>query len=109
VALLDQIETDLTDAFFNLSDFAESFQVIGGGLVNAIYDHPFLPLDVDGVGHIVAAQETTLTLKSSDVTAEAMTTATEICVKATRHRVRQIQDDGTGVTVLALEDTGVAC
>jgi len=87
--------TDDTSEFF--SDFAEQV-TIAGASVSAIFDSAYTR-----VGTLLSTTDPALWCKASDVTSVVRGTA--VTVRGVAYTVRDIQPDGTGVTVLQLERT----
>lgn len=81
-------------AFFSTSAFATT-ATLDGASVAGIFDNAYM----DALG--LATTEPRFTLRSTDAT--TTTTASLLVVNGATYRVRSVQPDGTGVTVLALE------
>lgn len=77
------------------SDFAASSATLDGASVRGIFDNQY----VDVLG--LASRQPMFTLPTAD--AAAATQASVLIVEGVTYRVRSIEPDGTGVTVLMLE------
>ena len=84
---------DLTP-FFRVAEFASS-ATLDGVSVTGIFDNQY----IDTLG--VASRQPMFTLPTAD--AAAATQASVLIVEGVTYRVRSIEPDGTGVTVLMLE------
>lgn len=84
---------DLTP-FFSVAEFASS-ATLDGVSVAGIFDNQY----IDALG--VATRQPMFTLPTAD--AAAATTSSELVVEGVPYRVRSVEPDGTGVTVLMLE------
>lgn len=87
--------TDDTSDFFAVSDFAEQV-TIAGAAVNAIFDSTYAR-----VGTLLSTSDPALWCQSADVAGVVRGAA--VVVRSIAYTVRDIQPDGTGVTVLQLE------
>jgi len=91
--------------FFDTDDFglAATYTLNGGAssTVNGIFDNQFLEVDpLGGVGVISAQPQFTCT--SADLPGAAAV-GDGISISSVGYKVREIQAEGTGVTVLVLE------
>lgn len=91
--------------FFSADDFGvtASYTPLGGDAENVkgIFDHEFYEADAGGtVGF--AIEQPIFTCQTSDIPNAAEGDA--ITINSTDYIVRVVRDDGTGVTVLALEE-----
>lgn len=95
------VETDTERAIFvEVDDFAVA-ATFGGGTVNGILDTEHLELDAGGtVGF--AINEPRFLCRTSDVSSAAEGDA--IIINATNYVIKVVQDDGTGMTTLVLEE-----
>jgi hypothetical protein len=82
------------DVFFNVAEHAVS-AALDGVAVAGIFDNEY----ADALG--LATRQPRFMLKSSD--AASVTQASVLVVEGSTYRVRSIEPDGTGVTLLALE------
>lgn len=80
--------------FFNAAELATA-ATLDGEPVTGIFDNAY----IDPFG--VASTEPRYTLPSAD--AATATNASMLVIGATTYRVRSVQPDGTGITVLTLE------
>jgi hypothetical protein len=91
--------------FFDPNDFgdAASYTVQGGSAVtvNGIFDNEFVEVDAGGTIP-VAMEQPTFTCRTSDVSSASE--GDSITIKTVNYTVRVVQSDGTGVTVLVLEE-----
>ena len=87
--------TDDTTEFFSASDFAEQV-TIAGASVNAIFDSPY-----SRVGTLLSMSDPALWCPSAAVAGVVRGAA--VVVRGVAYTVRDVQPDGTGVTVLQLE------
>lgn len=81
--------------FFNVADFADA-ATLDGVSVSGIFDSGY----EEAYG--MTTHEARFTMAASATTAAA-TTASVLVVRSTTYRVRSVQNDGIGVTVLLLE------
>jgi hypothetical protein len=93
------------EVFFSADDFGvtATYTPLGGSSssVKGIYDHEFYEADAGGtVGF--AIEQPIFTCRTSDVVNAAEGDA--IVINSTNYTIRVVRDDGTGVTVLALEE-----
>lgn len=89
------IETEI-DPFFQSTDFAQSVTVAGTGLL-AIFDHAFIEdLAIEGEAPI-------LHCKSADLPGN-LAHGDAVTVATASYTIVGIQPDGTGVTILILEE-----
>jgi hypothetical protein len=91
--------------FFDADDFGvtASYTPSGGVAadVKGIFDHEFYEADAGGsVGF--AIEQPIFTCRTSDVSSAAEGDA--ITINSTAYTIRVVRNDGTGVTVLALEE-----
>lgn len=87
--------TDDTSEFFAEADFAE-LVTIGGEPVKAIFDNQYAR-----VGVMLSTSDPALWCQTADVS--TVTRGTVAIVRGVTYAVRDIQPDGTGITVLQLE------
>lgn len=87
--------TDDVSQWFASDDFAEVV-TIAGASKRAIFDNAYAR-----VGGIVSASDPALWVQSADVSTVARGAA--VVVRGVAYTVRDIEADGTGVTVLQLE------
>lgn len=92
--------------FFDADDFgvAATYTPSGGSpaTVNGIFDNEFF--EVEAGGEIaVAMEQPRFTCRTSDVSTAAE--GDSITINSTAYTVRVVQSDGTGVTVLVLEES----
>ena len=88
-----------TDEFFDLDDFAETV-TLNGTPVKAIFDTPRIQYQ-EGFAQVVGNYPQ-LTVQTSDVTAAEIDQGSTVVVRAKSYTVADINDDGTGITVLYL-------
>jgi hypothetical protein len=99
------IEGDTERAiFFNSSDFADAatYTPAGGSAatVNGIFDKDYSLADFGGsVG--VGSNDPRFICRTSDVSGAA--SGGQLVVRSVTYIIRQVEDDGTGVTTLTLE------
>ena len=95
------VETDTERAIFvEVDDFAVA-ATFGGGTVNGIFDKEYL--EVDGGGTVAfAINQPRFVCRTSDVSSAAEGDA--ITINATSYVIKVVQDDGTGMTTLVLEE-----
>ena len=93
------------EIFFSADDFGvtATYTPLGGSSssVKGIYDHEFYEAEAGGtVG--VAIEQPIFTCRTSDVVNAAEGDA--LVINSVNYTIRVVHDDGTGVTVLALEE-----
>lgn len=99
------IEGDTERAiFFSISDFADAgtYTPAGGSAatVNGIFDKDYALSDLGGsVG--ISSNDPRFICLTSDVSSAA--NGDQIVVRSVTYIIRQVEDDGTGITTLALE------
>lgn len=86
--------------FFETDDFAVA-ATYNGGTVNGIFDKEYLELDSGGTVAF-AVNQPRFQCATADVANAAEGDA--ITISGTSYIVRVVQDDGTGVTTLVLEE-----
>ena len=86
-------------AFVNTDEFGESFTV-GASSFNAIIDNSYNEDDR------VESNEFVLTMRTVDVTSNSITRDTTVTRDSDSqdYKVREIQNDGTGMSMLVLEE-----
>jgi hypothetical protein len=82
--------------FFNTADFAVD-ATLGGVAVEGIFDADYL----EPLGNVVEGSGPVFTLATADATGAVH--GTTLVIGATTYKVRGIEPDGTGVTLLRLE------
>lgn len=81
------------------ADFAESVSGVSGTF-SAIFDAEYI-----GVGEVpVDSTQFRLTARSADITANEVGVGSTLTISGADYVVRSVQPDGTGVTVLVLEE-----
>jgi hypothetical protein len=102
MSLLDQIDDDLTNVFFNTDDFAKAaiWTPSGGSAADivVIFDDEYTGTNL-GTGELDTASPQ-VRIKSSTVT--SITPGDSIVVDSTTYYVLSVQPDGTGVTLVTL-------
>jgi len=88
------LEADLA-GLMATRDFAEAV-VVAGQTINAVFDN-----DYARVGVLYATSDPVLTCRSADVS--SVVRGAVVVARGVTYSVRDIQPDGTGVTVLQLE------
>lgn len=95
------VETDIERAIFvEIDDFAVA-ATYNGGTVNGIFDKEYLELDSGG-SVAFAVNQPRFVCQTSDVSSAAEGDA--IVISGTNYVIRVVQDDGTGMTTLVLEE-----
>ena len=95
------VETDTERAIFvELDDFAVA-ATYGGGTVNGIFDKEYLELDSGG-SVAFAVNQPRFVCRTSDVSDAA--DGDSITISGTSYIIRVVQEDGTGMTTLVLEE-----
>ena len=95
------VETDTERAIFvEVDDFAVA-ATYNGGTVNGIFDKEYLELDSGG-SVAFAINQPRFVCRTSDVSSAAQGDA--ITINATSYVIQVVQDDGTGMTTLVLEE-----
>ena len=95
------VETDTERAIFvSSNDFGDA-ATYNGGTVNGILDTQHLELDAGGTVAF-AINEPRFLCRTSDVSSAAEGDA--ITINATSYVIKVVQDDGTGMTTLVLEE-----
>jgi len=91
--------------FFDVDDFgvAATYTASGGSpaTVNGIFDNEFFEVEAGGTV-AVAMEQPRFTCRTSDVSSAAEGDA--ITINSIDYTIRVVQVDGTGVTVLVLEE-----
>lgn len=91
--------------FFSVNDFgvAATYTQIGGGAVtvNGIFDHEYFAADAGG-SVAVAIEQPRFLCRTADVSSAAEGDA--LTVNATNYTIKVVEDDGTGITNLVLEE-----
>lgn len=91
--------------FFSVDDFgvAATYTPSGGGAVtvNGIFDHEYFAADAGG-SVVVAIEQPRFLCRTADVASAAEGDA--LTVNATNYTVKVVEDDGTGITNLVLEE-----
>lgn len=100
------VETDADRAlFFSVDDFgvAATYTPDGGSpvTVNGIFDHEFYAADAGGTV-TVAIEQPRFMCRTSDVSAAAEGDA--LTVNSTNYTIKVVEADGTGITMLVLEE-----
>jgi hypothetical protein len=98
MTLSADILTDL-DTMIDTDEFAVSALLSGGVVINVIFDNGYAE-ELD-----VAGSKPTATCKASDVVGVSRGNPIIIPVGGTAYTVQNIQPDGTGETLLILEET----
>lgn len=88
-----------TNEFFDLDDFAETV-TLNGTPVKAIFDKPRVQYQ-EGFAQVVGNYPQ-LTVQTVDVEAAEIEQGSAVSVRNTSYTVADIDDDGTGITVLFL-------
>lgn len=88
-----------TDSFFDLDDFAEQV-TLNGRRAKAIFDTPRVQYQ-EGFAQVVGNYPQ-LTVQTVDVTRAKIETGSPVQVRKASYTVADINDDGTGITVLYL-------
>lgn len=95
------VETDIERAIFvEVDDFAVA-ATYNGGTVNGIFDKEYLELDSGG-SVAFAVNQPRFVCRTSDVSSAAE--GDPIVISGTNYIVRVVQEDGTGMTTLVLEE-----
>jgi hypothetical protein len=95
------VETDTERAIFvEVDDFAVA-ATYNGGTVNGIFDKEYLELDSGG-SVAFAINQPRFVCRTSDVSDAA--DGDSITISGTSYVIRVVQDDGTGMTTLVLEE-----
>jgi hypothetical protein len=95
------VETDIERAIFlEVDDFAVA-ATYDGGTINGIFDKEYLELDSGGTVAF-AVNQPRFVCRTSDVSTAAEGDA--IVISATNYVIKVVQDDGTGMTTLVLEE-----
>lgn len=95
------VETDTERAiFFEVDDFGVA-ATYAGGTVNGIFNKNYLELDSGG-SVAFAINQPRFVCRTSDVSSAAEGDA--ITISGTSYVIRVVQDDGTGVTTLVVEE-----
>jgi len=95
------VETDIERAIFvEIDDFAVA-ATYNGSTVNGIFDKEYLELDSGG-SVAFAINQPRFVCRTSDIAGAADGDA--ITISGTSYVIRVVQDDGTGMTTLVLEE-----
>jgi len=103
------------DVFFNVDEFAVTAIFDGGGTMPVIFDRA--QIDAMGVGQGISATHPIALARSSDIAGNQVRAGTNLRIPTggqaawgsqewwggTRFTVRDVQPDGTGLTLLVLE------
>jgi hypothetical protein len=95
------VTLSLVDEFFDASDFATAATLTVGAVVTTIYvifDSAFALTQAGDLG--VQNLAPMATCRSSDVV--GVSRSSTLAIAGTTYKVREVQDDGTGVTMLIL-------
>jgi hypothetical protein len=102
------LEEDLND-FIDTDDFAIEIEIVGGSeTINGIFDAPYGRMDLLGMG--VASESPKLTVKTEDIADQSIGVGTELKFNhpvtgdEMDYFVREIHDDGTGISELILSE-----
>ena len=91
--------------FFSVDDFgvAATYTPSGGSAatINGIFDHEYFAADAGG-SVVVAIEQPRFLCRTADVVSAAEGDA--LTVNATNYTVKVVEDDGTGITNLVLEE-----
>jgi len=91
--------------FFDVDDFgvAATYTPSGGSAVtvNGIFDHEYFAADAGG-SVAVAIEQPRFLCRTADVASAAEDDA--LTVNATNYTIKVVEDDGTGITNLVLEE-----
>lgn len=92
---------DLTEEFFDLDDFAETVK-LNGKSIKAIFDRPRVQFDTGYATTVGNSPQ--LTCQSTDVERAKAVQGSIVIVRKKEYTVQDIDDDGTGITVLHLHE-----
>ncbi len=93
---------DDTSDFFDLDDFAETVK-LNGKTVKAIFDKPRVQFDTGYA--ITVGNSPQITCRTTDVEGAKVVQGSAVIVRKKEYTVQDIDDDGTGITVLHLHET----
>lgn len=93
--------SDDTAEFFDLDDFAEVVK-LNGKSIKAIFDRPRVQFDTGFATTIGNSPQ--ITCRTTDVEKAKVVQGSAVIVRKKEYTVADIDDDGTGITVLHLHE-----